>query len=233
MGVTKRLLVKLRGSARPDPLPSIRKQLNDIAARFEAHTFNLAEHEAQMREESMRKIVNEMRANTAFLADSVVAIERAEVRRGDNVHAAVRPAVWRNLHADRPAGPVVLVEQVDAVLVDELLVAGRRVIVVAPATDVPPQPEVSVYRVPVQRYAGPRLDAAMIVWVVRGEVDAAAADALRGWLAPGGVLVLATTGAVAELPGYRTIDTARYAKSGASWRPASSGELTVGILEAA
>ena len=64
-------------------------------------------------------------------------------------------------------------------------------------------------------------------------VDAAAADALRGWLAPGGVLVLATTGAVAELPGYRTIDTARYAKSGASWRPASSGELTVGILEAA
>src|SRR5688572_21580204 len=143
-------------------LAHLDQRFEATAARIEAHTVNLAEHQAQLRDETIRQIINEVRANSAFLADSTIAIDRLNARRADLTHAAVRPMVHtaRTAHGARTA--VIVVDHVDPVLIDELVTDGHPVTVVEPAIDYPLPPEVVVSTAAIARFRGPATPVSLV-----------------------------------------------------------------------
>jgi hypothetical protein len=186
-------------------LAQLDQRLEATAARLEAHTVNLAEHQAQLRDESLRAIVNEMRSNSAFLADTAVALERAEGREIKQRHAAIRPAVHEIRASLAPAATVILAGLVDRQLVDELLAYRHRVIVVDPAMEYSHPPEVAVVTRPIADWPGPDVRAPLVVWTARMVPSSTSIDAVRSWVATDGWLVLAAPARVA-LPAMRVID---------------------------
>jgi hypothetical protein len=219
-------------------LEQLDQRFETTAARIESHTLNLAEHHAQLRDESIRAIVNEVRANSAFLADSVVAMDRLNERRLDLTHAAVRPLV----HVVRATMPipstVILVDQIDPVLVDELVTAGDRVFVVEPAVDYTLPPEVVIANVAIARFRGPDEPVPLVVWNVRERPSAEAMAAVRSWLRADGTCIMAAP--LVELPsaqfreaecfGFRKTESGRFSRAGAD--AAAAIDLTVRRLVA-
>ena len=197
MGRLNRVLRPFATRASRPALAQLDQRLEATAARLEAHTRNLAEHQAQLRDESLRAIVNEMRSNSAFLADTAVALERAEGRAIKRQHAAIRPLV-HELRALLPLGSaVILAGLVDRQLLDELLTYRHRVVVVDPAMEYTHPPEVAVVTRPVADWSGPDTPVSLVVWNARTVPSAAAIDAVGTWLTRDGSLVLATPGPIA------------------------------------
>jgi hypothetical protein len=189
-------------------LAQIDSRLESLAARLETHTVNLAEYQAQLRDETMRQIVNEIRSNSAFLAHSVVALERVESRRKDLVHAAVRPLVHEvGLSLPDEAG-VIIADHVDPILVDELVAEGHRITIVNPAIDHAMPPEVVVNMATIEKFRGPVTPADLVVWVARSTPAVDALRAVRGWLATGGQCVLACPARLAPIEGF-TVEQVR------------------------
>src|SRR5687768_12498971 len=149
MGLLDRVMRPFGRRATAPVLAQLDSRFEAATARLEAHTSNVAEHHAQLRDESIRRIINEIRANSSFLADTTIALDRLNARRADLTHAAVRPLV----HVARAAlgidTAVIVVEHIDPVLIDELVTDGHTVTVVDPAIDYPLPPEVVVAAVPI------------------------------------------------------------------------------------
>ena len=215
------------------PVPAqLDSRFEATAARLEAHTTNLAEHHAQLRDESIRQIINEVRANSSFLADSTIALDRLNARRADLAHAAVRPLV----HVARAAigidAAVIVVDHVDPVLIDELVTDGYAVTVVDPAIDHPLPPEVVVSMVPIAQFRGPATRVPLVVWVARSRPSSANLDAVRAWMQVDGVCILACPEPIAEFTGFSIVarrdfsrtESGRFARqhdeSSATGRPA-------------
>ncbi|HUP73240.1 MAG TPA: hypothetical protein VM282_09340, partial [Acidimicrobiales bacterium] len=130
MGLLDRVMRPFGRRASAPVLAQLDSRFEATAARLEAHTSNIAEHHAQLRDESIRQIVNEVRANSAFLADSTIALDRLNARRADLAHAAVRPLVHVARAAAAPGATVIVVDHIDPVLIDELVTDGHAVTVV-------------------------------------------------------------------------------------------------------
>ena len=197
MGRLDRMMRPFAKRASEPVFAQLDQRLEATAARLEAHTVNLAEHQAQLRDESLRAIVNEMRSNSAFLADTAVALERAEGREIKARHAAIRPAVHEIRASLAPDATVILAGLVDHQLVGELLAYRHRVIVVDPAMEYNHPPEVAVVPRPIGDWSGPDAPAALVVWVTRIAPAAASIDTVRTWVAGDGWLVLAAPSACA------------------------------------
>ena len=190
MGRLNRVMRPFTRRASGPALARLDQRLEATAARLEAHTVNLAEHHAQLRDESLRAIVTEVRSNSAFLADTAVALERAEGREIKKQHAAIRPVV-HELRSSLPFGStVILAGLVDRQLVDELLTYRHRVVVVDPAMEYNHPTEVSVVTRQVSDWDGPSKPAPLVVWCARMTPATASVAAVRAWLATDGVLVL-------------------------------------------
>lgn len=192
MGRLDRLMRPFARRASAAASAPIDQRFEALAARLEAHTVNLAEHQAQLRDESLRSIVNEMRSNSAFLADTAVALERAEGRELKKQCAALRPMV-HEIRASLPSGStVVLAGSIDRELIAELAVYRHRVVVVDPTMEYEHPSDVAVVRRAVDDWSGPDQPAALVVWNTRLAPTAASIDAVRSWLAADGWLVLGT-----------------------------------------
>ena len=204
MGRIDRLMRPFARRASGPALAQLDQRLEATAARLEAHTVNLAEHQAQLRDESLRAIVNEMRSNSAFLADTAVALDRAEGREIKRRHAAIRPAVHEIRASLAADATVILVGLVDRQLVDELLAYRHRVIVVDPAMEFSHPPEVAVVTRPMADWSGPDAGAPLVVWNARMAPSSTSIAMVRAWLAEDGWLVLAAPGGGAA-PGMRVV----------------------------
>ena len=217
MGRLDRFVRPFARRASAPALAQLDQRLEATAARLEAHTRNLAEHQAQLRDESLRAIVNEMRSNSAFLADTAVALERAEGRESKLRHAAIRPAVHEIRAALAPGATVILAGLVDHQLVDELLAYRHRVVVVDPAMEYNHPAEVTVVTRLLADWAGPGAQVPLVVWVARMAPSDASFGAVRSWIAGDGWLVLGAPSAcapsalrlVAQRPFVETIDGLR------------------------
>ena len=204
MGRLDRLMRPFARRASGPVLAQLDQRLEATAARLEAHTVNLAEHQAQLRDESLRAVVNEIRSNSAFLADTAVALERAEGREIKRRHAAIRPAVHEIRASLAPAATVILAGLVDHQLVDELLAYRHRVIVVDPAMEYSHPPEVVLVTRPMADWTGPDKGAPLVVWNARMVPSSTSIDIVRSWLAKDSWLVLAAPGGGA-VPAMRVV----------------------------
>jgi len=204
MGRLDRLMRPFARRASGPVLAQLDQRLEATAARLEAHTVNLAEHQAQLRDESLRAVVNEMRSNSAFLADTAVALERAEGREIKRRHAAIRPAVHEIRASLAPTATVILAGLVDHQLVDELLAYRHRVIVVDPAMEYSHPPEVVLVTHPMADWTGPDTGAPLVVWNARMMPSSTSIDIVRSWLAKDGWLVLAAPGG-GTVPAMRVV----------------------------
>ena len=221
----------LRAPASAVDEQQLNSQLEAVAARLEKHTVNLAEHEAQLRDETIRQIINEVRANSSFLAQSVVALDRAEARRADLVHAAVRPLVHTTIAGDDQlrtlrgnATEVIIVDHVDPVLVDELVVDGRAVAIVEPAIDYPLPRGVVVSTVAISRFRGPREPVRLVVWVRRRAPTLDELVAVRSWIAPGGALITAGPDSFGPAGGFWLATERAYFRTNEGLRRVELGE---------
>lgn len=204
MGRLDRLMRPFAKRASGPVLAQLDQRLEATAARLEAHTVNLAEHQAQLRDESLRAIVNEVRSNSAFLADTAVALERAEGREIKQRHAAIRPAVHEIRASLAPGATVILAGLVDRQLVDELLAYRHRVIVVDPAMEFSHPPEVAVVTRSLSDWSGPDVRAPLVVWNARIAPSSTSIDTVRSWLASDGWLVLAAP-SLSAVPAMRVV----------------------------
>jgi hypothetical protein len=202
MGVTGWIVRPFARRVAPPVLAHLDQRLERQSARFEQHTVNLAEHQAQLRDESLRAIVNEVRANSAFLADSVVALRRAEANRANAAHTAMRPIVHAVRAHLRFGEPVILVDHVDPVVVDELVTHGHSVTVVEPAMDFPYPDGVVVAPTPIVTWRGPRRPIELAVWLIRTSPTDAHFASIRRWLAAGGSLVVGSSPSLAVPEGF-------------------------------
>ena len=192
MGRLNRVMRPFARRASAPALAHLDQRLEATAARLEAHTVNLADHQAQLRDESLRAIVNEMRSNSAFLADTAVALERAEGREIKKQHAAIRPLVHELRSSLAFGSTVILAGLVDRQLLDELLTYRHRVIVVDPAMEYTHPPEVAVVTKTVADWSGPSSPVSLVVWVARTVPSVVSIDTVGAWLTGDGTLVLAT-----------------------------------------
>lgn len=179
--------------------PDLDRRFADLAGRLELHTLNLAEHQAQLRDEGLRRILDEVRANSAFLADSVVALEEASGRRAATLHCVVRPAVHQVRGTARRA---LCIGAVDPTLVDELAAANIEIMVVDPAMEFAYAVPVEVVNRPLGAYAGPAVKPALVVWVCEREPHTDAVERVASWIDGGGVFVLASPVAVDRPAGF-------------------------------
>jgi hypothetical protein len=200
MGRLDRLMRPFARRASDAAMVPLDHRLESLAARLEAHTVNLAEHQAQLRDESLRAIVNEMRSNSAFLADTAVALERAEGRDQMKQGAAIRPVV-HEIRASLPAGATILLAgAIDRRLIEELATYLHRIVVIDPAMEYVQPPDVVVVPRAVADWEGPTEPAPLVVWNTRLDPPAATVEKVRSWLAPDGWLVLASPTRVAPGP---------------------------------
>jgi hypothetical protein len=202
MGLLDRVMRPFGRRATAPVLAQLDSRFEATAARLEAHTSNLAEHHAQLRDESIRQIINEVRANSSFLADSTIALDRLIARRADLAHAAVRPLVHVARSALGTDAAVIVVGHIDPVLIDELVTDGHAVIVVDPAIDYPLPPEVVVSTVPIAQFRGPTMPVSLVVWVARSRPTSANLAAVRAWMKIDGACILACPEPIAELTGF-------------------------------
>ena len=212
MGRLDRLMRPFARRASGPVLTQLDQRLEATAARLEAHTVNLAEHQAQLRDESLRAIVNEMRSNSAFLADTAVALDRAEGREIKKRHAAIRPAVHEIRASLDPRATVVLAGQVDRQLVDELLAYRHRLIVVDPAMEYAHPPDVAAVTRSIAEWSGPDAPVSLVVWVARMSPSTESSAAVRSWLAADGWLVFAAP-APCPVPSMRVIAERTFAET--------------------
>jgi hypothetical protein len=194
-------------------LAQLDQRFEATAARIEAHTVNLAEHQAQLRDETIRQIINEVRANSAFLADSTIALDRLNARRADLSHAAVRPRVHTVRTALTAETAVIVVDRVDPVLIDELVTDGHPVTVVEPAVDYPLPPDVVVSTVAIARFRGPTDPVWLVVWVGRECPSSANLAAVRAWMNVGGSCILASPAEVSEVDGFVVADRREFGRT--------------------
>jgi hypothetical protein len=213
MGRLDRLMRPFARRASGPALAQLDQRLEATAARIEAHTVNLAEYQAQLRDETMRQIINEVRANSAFFADSTIALDRLNARRADLTHAAVRPLVHTARAALASETAVIVVDHVDPVLVDELVTDGHPVTVVEPSVDYPLPPEVVVSTVAIGRFRGPSAPVWLVVWVARSRPLPSDLDTVRGWMNVGGSCILATPDAVADAGGFAVADRREFSRT--------------------
>jgi len=206
MGRLDRVMRPFAKRASGPVLAQLDQRFEAVAARLETHTVNLAEHQAQLRDETIRQIINEVRANSAFLADSTVALDRLNARRADLTHAAVRPLVHTTRAAFAAQTPVIVVEQVDPILIDELVTDGHPVTVVEPAIDYPLPPGVVVSTVPIARFRGPTDPVWMVVWVARVQPSAPDLAAVRAWMQVGGSCIVSFPDKLADPRGFAEAD---------------------------
>jgi hypothetical protein len=209
-------------------------QLEALAARLEQHTVNLAEHQAQLRDEALRAIVNEMRSNSSFLADSVVALERAHSRRVDSAHAAVRPLVHVIRGRVAGAGHVVLVDHVDPILVDELVAYRHRVSVVEPGMDFTFPDEVVVSKASIDNWRGPGDPVDLVVWVTRRVPTPKQFDCVRAWMREGASLIFGAPSAPATRGNFSLTSASWFCHDQTQYRLAETaeGDYFVGHLRA-
>lgn len=169
--------------ARADQL--LAHRLEQTAARLEAHTVNLGLEQDRLATERLRGVVDEVRANTAFVADAVAALERlgravdrleAGLAAGNGPGLVLRPHVHAALAVAGP-GPVAVVGVPDAALVRELVAMGRTV-------TVHPDPEAA-------SGAGTH---AVVAWLATAPPDDAAVQAALALAVEGGCLVVAHPG---------------------------------------
>lgn len=223
MGVTGWILRPFARRAVPPVLAQLDQRMEALAARLEEHTVNLAEHQAQLRDESIRAIVNEVRANSAFLADSVVALRRAEANRANSAHAAMRPIV-HEVRATRDLGaPVILVDHVDPLLVDELVTQNHSVTVVEPAMDFPYPIGVVVATTPMTTWRGPERPVDLVVWLVRTTTTDARVESVRGWMGRGGSLVVGGSTPLSPFAGFTVERTYPFVRRPDGYRRVDSG----------
>ena len=213
MGRLDRLMRPFARRASGPALAQLDQRFEATAARLEAHTVNLAEHQAQLRDETVRQIVNEVRANSAFLADSTIALDRLNARRTDLTHAAVRPIVHTARTALASETAVIVVDQVDPVLIDELITDGHPVTVVEPAIDYPLPPEVVVSTVAIARFRGPTDPVWLVVWVARSRPSSVNLAAVRGWMNVGGSCIVASPETLSELSGFVVADRREFGRT--------------------
>jgi hypothetical protein len=191
MGRLDRLMRPFARRASGAAMAPLDQRFETLAARLEAHTVNLAQHQAQLRDESLRAIVNEMRSNSAFLADSAVALERAEGRELTKQGAAIRPIVHEIRATLAPGATVIVVGAIDRRLIEELATYLHRVIVIDPAMEYVHPSDVVVVPRALTDWDGPGAPAPLVVWNAKIAPSAHSVDAVRSWLAPDGWLVLA------------------------------------------
>ena len=206
MGRLNRVMRPFARRASVPVLAQLDRRFEAHTSRLEAHTSNIAEHQAQLRDETLRQIINEVRANSAFLADTTIALDRLNARRGDLTHAAVRPMVHTARTALASDTAVIVVDHIDPVLIDELVTYGHQVAVVEPAIDYPLPPEVVVSTVPIARFRGPSAPVSLVVWVARAQPSPANLDAMRAWMSVGGSCILACPGRLTDLRGLVEAD---------------------------
>jgi len=213
MGRLDRVMRPFARRASAPILAQLDQRFEALSARFEMHTVNLAEHQAQLRDETIRQIINEVRANSAFLADSTVALDRVNARRSDLTHAAVRPLVHTARAAFAAQTAVIVVGHVDPILIDELVTDGHSVNVVEPAVDYPLPPEVVVSSVAISRFHGPAEPVWLVVWVVRAQPSPANFAAVRAWMHVGGSCIVATPDKLSDVHGFTEADRREYARA--------------------
>ena len=213
MGRLDRLMRPFARRAGGPVLAQLDQRFEAVAARIESHTVNLAEHQAQLRDETIRQIINEVRANSAFLVDSTIALDRLNARRSDLTHAAVRPLVHTARTALTSETAVIVVDHIDPVLIDELVTDGHPVTVVEPAVDYPLPPEVVVSTLAISRFRGPSSPVWLVVWVARSRPTAADLAAVRGWMEVGGSCILAAPGAVTDPGGFAVADRREFCRT--------------------
>jgi hypothetical protein len=192
MGRLDRLMRPFARRASGAAMSPLDQRLESLAARLEKHTVNLAEHQAQLRDESLRAIVSEMRSNSAFLADTAVALERAEGRDLRKQGAAIRPVVHELRPALAAGATVVLAGAIDRSLVDELVAHGHAVVVVDPAMEYAHPAGTVVVPRAITDWEGPTEPVMLVVWHARLAPSAAAVAAVRSWIARDGRLVFAS-----------------------------------------
>jgi hypothetical protein len=214
MSMIDRLAKPFARRAMTPALLELDRRLELLASRLESHTVNLAEYQAQLRDETMRQIINEIRSNSAFLAHSVVALERVEARRRDLVHAAVRPFVHESRRELEAGSNFIVVDHIDTVLVDELVTDGHRITVVNPAIDSALPSEVVINTSSIVKFRGPTTRVAMVVWVMRSMPSAEEMGAVRGWLTPGARCIVAAPTSIGGAEGFTVEESRTYRRSG-------------------